>query len=114
MRALDRGARRLSLAPLEGKRLYQATLAGDLLANTLYYAIAARTRHPVRTGLVLGAAAGIGALLLPPVMGLGRPPHIESRANRVMTVAWYTIGGLVAGAAGRALASRPPGRAIAA
>ena len=114
MRAIERGARRLSLTPPDGERLYRATMAGDLVANTLYYAIAARTRHPLRTGLVLGAAAGVGALVLPPVMGLGKPPHIESWANRAMTVAWYTIGGVVAGATGRALASRTSRRPVAA
>jgi hypothetical protein len=30
-------------------------------------------------------------------MGLGRPPHADAWANRLMTVAWYTLGGLAAG-----------------
>lgn len=108
MRALARGARAADMDPPQDGRLYRATLAGDVVANTLYYAMAARSRSPVRAGLTLGAAAGVGALVLPPAMGLGRPPHVESWANRGMTVAWYTIGGLVAGAIGsrgRSLAS---------
>jgi hypothetical protein len=100
MRALARGARAVDIEPPRRRQLYRATLAGDLVANTLYYAAVARSRSPVRAGLALGAAAGVGALVLPPPMGLGRPPHVESWANRAMTVAWYTIGGLVAGAIG--------------
>lgn len=100
MRALARGARAVDVEPPQGRRLYRATLAGDLAANTLYYAAAARSQSPIRTSAVLGAAAGVGALLLPPIMGLGRPPHVETWANRAMTVAWYTVGGLVAGAVG--------------
>jgi hypothetical protein len=100
MRALARGARAVDIDPPRGRPLYRATLAGDLVANTLYYSAAARSRSPLRAGLALGAAAGVGALVLPAPMGLGRPPHVDSWANRAMTVAWYTIGGLVAGAIG--------------
>jgi len=28
-------------------------------------------------------------------MRLGWTPHVESGGNRAMTVAWYTVGGLV-------------------
>jgi len=100
MRALARSARAVDLDPPRGRRLYRATLAGDLVANTLYYAAAARSRSPFRTSVALGAAAGVGAVVLPPAMGLGRPPHVDSWANRAMTVAWYTVGGLVAGTVG--------------
>jgi hypothetical protein len=98
MRAIARGARRVGKRPPTGRTLYRATLAGDLLSNTAYYsAVALGGRHAGRTGAALGIAAGIGALLLPPAMGLGHPPHAHAWSNRLMTVAWYTLGGLAAG-----------------
>ena len=96
MRAIAR--HRLGKRPPTGRTLYRATLAGDLLSNTAYYStVALAGRHATRTGAALGIAAGVGALLLPPVMGLGRPPHAGAWSNRLMTVAWYTLGGLAAG-----------------
>jgi hypothetical protein len=98
MRAIARGTHRMGKRPPTGRTLYRATLAGDLLSNTAYYsAVALGGRHATRTGAALGMAAGIGALLLPPVMGLGHPPHVHAWSNRLMTVAWYTLGGLAAG-----------------
>ena len=98
MRAIARGTHRLGKRPPSGRTLYRATLAGDLLSNTAYYStVALAGRHATRTGAALGIAAGVGALLLPPVMGLGRPPHAGAWSNRLMTVAWYTLGGLAAG-----------------
>jgi hypothetical protein len=75
-------------------------LAGDLLANSLYYSLipaetAAATWH---RAAVLGAAAGAGALLLPETLGLGEPPHVHTPANQWMTVGWYVAGALVTAA----------------
>jgi hypothetical protein len=98
MRAIARGAHRMGRRPPTGRTLYRTTLAGDLLSNTAYYSVVALGgQHAMRTGAALGIAAGLGALLLPPAMGLGRPPHADAWANRLMTVAWYTLGGLAAG-----------------
>src|SRR3954469_22306399 len=51
--------------PLRGNGLFAATLAGDLLTNTLYYSLigGAKKRLLLR-GMAHGAAAGIGALEL--------------------------------------------------
>jgi hypothetical protein len=99
MRAIARGAAAAGLPFPTGRRLYRSTLAGDLVSNALYYALVGwGGRDAARNGAVLGAAAGVGALVLPPLIGLGEPPHVESWANRIMTVAWYTLGGVVAGA----------------
>jgi len=105
MRAIARGANAAGLRPPTGRRLHRSTLAGDLVSNALYYALVgwAGRRAPLN-GALLGAAAGLGALVLPPVIGLDEPPHVESWANRIMTVAWYTLGGVVAGATYRRLA----------
>ena len=85
--------------------LQRWALAGDVLSNSLYYSMIACGRRPRvwARGAALGLAAGVGALVLPRQMGLGAPPRSYSAANQVMTVAWYTLGGLVAAAAAQSL-----------
>jgi len=93
-----------------GRRVrYAAALAGDLVSNGLYFALAARARRPVRAGLALGLAAGAAALALAPALGLGARPVRANGRNAALTVAWYTVGGLVAGrlAQARSAPSRP-------
>ena len=104
MRALASAFEEAGSEPPPAPRLHRLTLAGDLLANSLYYA-AVPGRTAAETwwrGVLLGTAAGVGALLLPEPLGLGTPPHSESRRNRVATVCWYLIGGLAAAAAANA------------
>ncbi|MGE3508650.1 MAG: hypothetical protein AB7N65_07180 [Vicinamibacterales bacterium] len=98
--------RRLSRASAETR--HRAALAGDLIANSLYYA-AVPGQAPGETWMraaVLGAAAGTGALLLPRPMGLGDAPRSERRDNQAMTIAWYLIGALAAAAAANGLRER--------
>lgn len=74
-------------------RLSRWAIAGDLLANTLYYAAVPgkSTGATFARAAALGLGAGTGALWLPQPMGLGDPPNSDSNANRLMTVAWYTL-----------------------
>ena len=92
MRALSRGADAADANVPRDNRLYNMTLAGDLIFNSAYYALATTW---VR-GAALGLAAGIGALVLPQKMGLGNPPKSELLSNQIMTVSWYLLGGLTA------------------
>jgi hypothetical protein len=104
MRALARGAESAGGDPPDehGAGLYSAAMAGDLLVNSAYYALATSWTK----GAALGLLAGTGALLLPQRLGLGHPPHSERLANKVMTVAWYVAGGLAAAATARYLGRR--------
>ena len=103
MRALARGAEAAgTAAPSTHNGLYTATLAGDLICNSAYFALATNYTR----GAALGVLAGIGALVLPQKMGLGAPPKSELLANQVMTVAWYVIGGLAAACTAQWLAGR--------
>lgn len=86
--------------------LFNLTVAGDILSNGLYYSLVGSGRHTPRRGLVLGAAAGIGGVLLPGPLGLGEAPTNRTLQTQLMTVAWYTVGGLVAGAVAQALRKR--------
>lgn len=98
MRALAAGHRALGTPVPPERRLFYETLAGDLVSNTLYYAMvpgrdAAATW---RRGALLGGLAGLGAVTLPRRMGLGDPPNSRAAGNQMMTVAWYLLGGLAA------------------
>lgn len=88
--------------------LQRWALAGDLAANTIYYAAVARGRGRAKWGraLLLGTAAGLGAVLLPPYVGLGRPPNSDHSATNVLTTAWYLAGALAAAAAATAAEPR--------
>ena len=87
----------------DNQQAYLLTLAGDMASNGLYYSLVGSSKHSVRRGLVLGVAAGVGGVALPGPLGLGTAPSNRTPQTQAMTVAWYTIGGLVAGVVGRAL-----------
>jgi hypothetical protein len=81
-----------------GKKLYLATLVGDILSNSIYYAVIGqgRQKNLLLRGAALGLAAGIGALKLSEPIGLDNTPISKSTRTKVLTVAWYLAGGLVA------------------
>ena len=110
-RALKKGIRWLGARPAHGARLHRQSLAGDLLSNSLFYSLVAlgRPKRPYLRGAVLGLLAGLGAVVLPPYLGLGRGPSRARASTSLLTVAWYTLGGLAAARATRGLmAARPP------
>jgi hypothetical protein len=96
MRSLRKVARWLGVRPPHGRALYQQSLIGDLVSNTLYYALVAmgRPRRIYLRGALLGALAGLGAVVLPPYLGLGERPSRAKRSTALLTVVWYTLGGL--------------------
>ena len=106
-RGIAKTAHALGVEPPHGSRLQGAALAGDLVSNSLYYSLIGlgsdRPGATLRRGLLLGLAAGLGAVFLPPVMGLGRQPGHRGAFTHLLTVAWYTIGGLAAAAVLQAL-----------
>jgi len=91
--------------PPRGRVLYGLSLLGELASNSMYYALvgAGRSKRPLLRGAILGAVGGIGAVVLAPLMGLGQQPHRRTPWTQLMTVAWYTLGGLATGAAAEAL-----------
>ena len=109
MRAIARGTGGSGMADesadvdrSEHGALYNAALAGDLLLNSAYYAMATTWTR----GAAMGLAAGVGALIAPQKLGLGDPPHSDLLSNKVMTVAWYVVGGLAAAWTAQCLARR--------
>ncbi len=112
-RALARGLRLVGSEPPPRGELQAVTLTGDVLSNGLMYAAAVGFGSPESAlvrGAAVGAVAGLGAVLLPPVMGLGPGPAGQPIETRLMTVAWYTFGGVVAAEVYRRLRpAAPPG-----
>lgn len=82
-------------------KLFPMALAGDLVANSLYFGMADtgdKNKTLIR-GTLLGLGAGIGAVALPKTLGLNDEATTRTLKTKVLTVAWYVIGGLVAAAA---------------
>jgi hypothetical protein len=85
--------------------LHEAALVGEIVTNSLYYGLVGlgRGEDALRNGALLGLVAGLGAVFLPEPLGLGRQPTEDSPQTELMTVAWYLLGGIAAGAAFQAL-----------
>jgi len=79
--------------------LYKATLAGDLLSNTLYYSLigSGRGKHIWTKAIAMGLLAGIGAVKLPEPMGLNPKSVAKTDGIKLMTVGYYLFGALVTG-----------------
>jgi hypothetical protein len=107
-RALTRALRAARIRPPRGERLRNATLVAELISNTLWYSLLGlgRGERPVRRGLLLGLVAGVGGVMLTPKLGLGRAPVRRAARTPWLTIVWYTLGGITAGVALRALRSR--------
>jgi len=81
-------------------KFFPVAIGGDIISNSLYYAMA-KGKTPERTmirGALLGLGAGVGALTLPQRMGLSSKPVTRTAKTKILTVAWYVIGGLIAAA----------------
>ena len=86
--------------------LYYLTLAGDLFSNSGYFGLVgvAPRERAVAAGLGLGVLAGPGGgSTCHRAWGLSTKPTDRAAPTRGITVALYTAGGLVAGAAYQAL-----------
>ena len=83
------------------KDLYKATLAGDILGNTLYYSLigAGNPKYLWPKVAMMGLSAGIGAVSLPEPMGLDPEPVAKNNQVKALTVGYYVIGAVVTGLA---------------
>ena len=109
-RAIEKLTRSAGGTPPRGEALHRLALGGDLVSNSLYYALVGTGRDAWVRGAALGLAAGVGAVVLPPFLGLGRAPRGLTPKTKAMTIGYYLIGGLAAAVASRLL-SEKPGRA---
>jgi hypothetical protein len=83
------------------QKLLPASLAGDLVSNSLYYAMAkgGNKQQTLIRGALLGLGAGLGAVGMPKKLGLNEEPTNKTTETKVLTVVWYMLGGIVAAAA---------------
>jgi len=80
----------------DSKKLYVATLAGDLLTNALYYsAIGAGRKYTWTKALTLGLSAGLGAVKLARPLRLNEKTVARNDNVKVLTVLYYLTGALV-------------------
>lgn len=78
--------------------LYLASLAGDIISNTLFYSlIGGKPKYVWPKAIFLGLTAGIGAIKMPSKMGLNDYPVTKTNQTKVMTVGYYLFGALVTG-----------------
>ncbi|QMU30686.1 hypothetical protein [Adhaeribacter radiodurans] len=103
MRAIAKGMYKLDEQPPEANELFNWSIIGDLVSNTLYYSIGANGQQPWVKGTLLGSLAGIGGVVLPGPMGLGEEPSGRTPQTKAMTIAWYLLGGLVTAATAQAI-----------
>ena len=104
-RAIARPLMAMNISPPRGQALQNTALAFDLISNTAYYALLGRSepKHLWRNAWLLGLVAGVGAVALPPVMGLGSKPVARRADTALMTIGWYTLGALATAATMKAL-----------
>lgn len=106
MNAISKGLRLAGARTPSERKLYAATLVGDLFSNALYYSFAGigKRENAIVRGAVLGLAAGLGAVLLPKPMGLNPKHSNQTLQTQLMTVGLYVLGGIVAAAVMKRLA----------
>jgi hypothetical protein len=105
MQAIAKIVRSYGKNPPNEKNLFYITMAGDVVSNALYYSLAGagNKENRIWKGALLGLAAGIGAVTLPKPMGLNPAHSNRTVTTQIMTVAWYTIGGVVSALVMKAL-----------
>jgi hypothetical protein len=97
--AIAKGYEAMGRHPPTEDKLQAAALAGDLASNTLYYSAVglAEPETGIRTGSLLGLAAGLGAVLLPGPLGLDPSATNRTAQTKALAVAVYLAGGVTAG-----------------
>lgn len=90
--AIDKSLGKINLKVKDHDKLDNATTAGDILTNGLYFAFT-----PFKMNSVIGALGGLGAIVLPKKLGLDNTPIAGTDRKRMMTVGYYVAGALVAG-----------------
>jgi len=101
MRGLRKLLRYADAPQPDDDTLFDLTMVGDVLSNGLYYSLVGSGKKAWRRGALLGLAAGVGGVVLPGPLGLGEAPSGRTPQTKLMTVAWYLVGGLVAGGTSR-------------
>lgn len=89
--AVNKSLEKINLQIKDEDKFYNATMAGDVLSNGLFY-----TLTPFRMSTVFGALGGLGAIVLPKKLGLDNTPIAGTDKKKMITVGYYIFGAMVA------------------
>jgi hypothetical protein len=103
MRAIAKGMRYAGQTPPNDDKLHTWSMVGDIISNGLYYSLVGGGKKALAKGTILGAAAGLGGVLLPGPMGLGTAPSNRTRQTQALTIGYYLFAGLVSAAVATSL-----------
>jgi hypothetical protein len=94
--AVKKGLNYIGVEPPKGDNLFATALAGDIVSNAIYYSAigVGKDKNLLFRGITYGLSAGIGALTLTKSIGLSDAPITKTPQTKVMTVAWYLLGGI--------------------
>src|SRR5436190_7377394 len=108
MNAISKGLNAAGIKTPTGNKLYTLALAGDILSNSMYYALAGagEEKNIWLKSSMLGLAAGIAAVTLPGPLGLDEKYSARNAETRLMTIGLYVAGALVATSIMKLLAKR--------
>lgn len=113
MSALSRILRSLGLEVPRREKLRGYTLLADLVANAIYFApIAASRRFTIARGAMLGAVAGLGAVVLTPMLGLPKRHRGTDARGQLLTIGLYVAGGIASAAMAALLRRRETRRTL--
>lgn len=103
MNALSQGLKKADQPIPDHDKLYKYSLLGDLLTNTLYFSFAGKgsQRKSLFRGGLLGISSGMGAVFAPRHLELDDEHTNKTAKTQLMTVGYYLLGGMVAGAVGK-------------
>ncbi len=98
MEAISKLASKIGIDVPKKDQLYFITTASELISNGLFYSMigSGDKENTVLRGAALGLTAGIGAIALPGKMGLDERASTRTNKTKIMTVALYLVGGIVA------------------
>ncbi len=78
--------------------LHQLSILSDLLSNGLAYSLAAASKkYPVWTGTLIGGLIGLATTNIPQRLGLKKDFAAKTIKTTLMSIAYYTFGGLASG-----------------
>ena len=106
--ALGKLFKKLNLDVPDNDKLQVLSTSVELISNGLFYSLAgaAGKNNVYLRGILLGLTAGIAAVALPGKLGLDERASNRTDKTKIMTIAWYLIGGVVAAAVTERLEER--------
>ena len=112
MNALSKGLNAAGIKTPTGNKLYTLALAGDILSNSMNYALAGsgNEKNIWLKSSMLGLAAGIAAVTLPGPLGLEEKHSAKTTETKLMTVGLYVAGALIATAIMKLMAKKKHAR----